>query len=368
MPFGGTYSVMPARNTDWMNGVSTLDLIQVQKHLLGIKPLTSPYKMIAADANKSNSISAIDIVTLRRLILGIIHEIPENTSWRFVDSNYDFIDPANPLNEVFAESFEIAPFAATMADVDFIGIKVGDVNNTVVANLNNVIVRSNPGAITLQTDDRKLVRGQIVEVAIQAGEDISLEGYQFTLDFDPAVVAFESFVAGELQVNIENFNTREAANGLIATSWSDAQPHHLTKGDVLFTVQFKALTDGVLSNVLSVNSDVLTAEAYDAEGQVLDVALKFTSQQPGVAAEFELLENRPNPFSEATMINFVTPAASIATITIYDVTGQMVDQRHVNAQVGLNSVEITGLRATGVLYCQVSTDEFSATRKMIRLE
>lgn len=49
----------------------------------GIKPLNSPYKMIAADANHSNSITTFDVVEIRKLILGIYSKFPNNTSWRF---------------------------------------------------------------------------------------------------------------------------------------------------------------------------------------------------------------------------------------------------------------------------------------------
>ena len=36
MPVGGAYTVTPQKNDDWANGVSTLDLIRIQKHLLGM--------------------------------------------------------------------------------------------------------------------------------------------------------------------------------------------------------------------------------------------------------------------------------------------------------------------------------------------
>ena len=72
------------------NGVSTLDLVRIQKHLLGIEALSSPYDLIAADANNSESVSAIDLVELRKLILGIYTELPANQSWRFVDKGFLF--------------------------------------------------------------------------------------------------------------------------------------------------------------------------------------------------------------------------------------------------------------------------------------
>jgi hypothetical protein len=368
MPLGGTYSVMPEKNTDWKNGVSTLDLILIQKHLLGLQALSSPYKMIAADANKSNSISALDIVALRRLILGMVTEIPENTSWRFVDKAYDFTDPAYPFDEQFAESFEVAPFSTTLPNVDFIAIKVGDINKTVVANLNNIVTRTNPGTITLQVEDRLVKAGETVEVAIEAGHQMSLEGYQFTLNFDAARLAFESYVSGAMFVNDNNFNLNMTREGMVPTSWSDVQAHGLSAGEVLFTVRFQALGSGKLSEILSINSDPTVAEAYNTEGEVLNLGIQFTN--PGVVqtTEFELLENRPNPFTDATTVVFITPQASEATLTIYDVTGRIVMEQVVNAVPGRNEVEVKGLTTKGVLYCQVSTDGFSATRKMIRME
>ncbi|MEP7269115.1 MAG: dockerin type I domain-containing protein [Saprospiraceae bacterium] len=52
--------------------------------MLGIERLKSPYKKIAADVNNDNDISAIDLLELRKLILGIYDKLPDNTSWKFV--------------------------------------------------------------------------------------------------------------------------------------------------------------------------------------------------------------------------------------------------------------------------------------------
>ncbi|MEZ4931408.1 MAG: hypothetical protein R2788_04655 [Saprospiraceae bacterium] len=62
-----------------------------------VELLDSPYKMIAADANKSNSITTFDLVQIRKLILFINTDLPNNTSWRFVDKAYAFSNPAEPV-------------------------------------------------------------------------------------------------------------------------------------------------------------------------------------------------------------------------------------------------------------------------------
>ncbi|MBK8425771.1 MAG: hypothetical protein IPL27_07220 [Lewinellaceae bacterium] len=95
-PMSYNYTLTPTKDDNPLNGVSTYDLVLIAKHILGLEPLTTPYKMIAADANRSGSITSFDIVEFRKLILGIYDELPNNTSWRFVDKTYSFPNPANP--------------------------------------------------------------------------------------------------------------------------------------------------------------------------------------------------------------------------------------------------------------------------------
>ena len=95
MPLGGAYIVSPEKDIDPMNGVTTLDLVMIQKHILSLELLDSPYKHIAADINADKSISANDLLELRKMILGINENFESNTSWRFVDKKYNFQDPMN---------------------------------------------------------------------------------------------------------------------------------------------------------------------------------------------------------------------------------------------------------------------------------
>ncbi|MEO5905752.1 MAG: hypothetical protein ABIQ11_03445, partial [Saprospiraceae bacterium] len=80
---GQRYDIVPKRNDQHRNGVSTLDLVRIQKHLLGKQLFESPYQYIAADATNNQQVSAIDLIEIRKLILGIYSEFPNNQSWRF---------------------------------------------------------------------------------------------------------------------------------------------------------------------------------------------------------------------------------------------------------------------------------------------
>lgn len=126
---GYNLTVTPSKNINPLNGVSTYDLVLITKHILGIQPFDSPWKIIAADANQDGKVSTFDIVTLRKLILGITNELPNGKSWRFVPQDYTFPDPANPFQPNFPERIEV-PNTADPAPNSFAfkGVKIGDVD------------------------------------------------------------------------------------------------------------------------------------------------------------------------------------------------------------------------------------------------
>jgi hypothetical protein len=135
VPIGEDFVITPEKDTLPLNGVSTFDLVLIRRHILGADTLDSPYKIIAADINKSGAVSTFDIVEIRKLILVINTSFPNNTSWRFVDASYVFPNPSNPFAEPFPESIFVNDLINDELDVNFVAIKIGDVNNSVVTSL-----------------------------------------------------------------------------------------------------------------------------------------------------------------------------------------------------------------------------------------
>lgn len=136
MPNSDDYTVVPHLDSSPANGLSTFDLVLVSRHILQITPLDSPYKLIAADANNSGSITTLDVIQIRRVILNQDPEFPNNLSWRFVDADYVFPDPANPWLEPFPEVFNLNNATpAEYGNIHFVAVKIGDVNNSASVNL-----------------------------------------------------------------------------------------------------------------------------------------------------------------------------------------------------------------------------------------
>ncbi|MEO1518487.1 MAG: T9SS type A sorting domain-containing protein, partial [Bacteroidota bacterium] len=75
-------------------------------------------------------------------------------------------------------------------------------------------------------------------------------------------------------------------------------------------------------------------------------------------------------FKDETVIGFVLPQASAASITIYDVSGKVLRLIEGEYNKGYNEVDVnrSELSGAGVLYYTLETADYSATKKMIIIE
>ncbi len=369
------YTFTPNHNMAPMNGVTTYDLVLITRHILSIQPLDSPYKIIAADANKSGTVTTADVVELRKLVLQIIPTFTNNTSWRFIDKNHVFSNPANPFTTPFPEFYNINDLATSQSGVNFVAVKVGDVNGSAVTNFGggNTDDRSFAGELDFVVDEMSLEAGQTYRVPFRANNFVNLMGYQFALQFNPEALTLENIEAGELEgLNESNFGLTMLEDGIITTSWDNSKNTLHDNNTILFTLVFKSNTKSELSKMLQVTGAVMPAEAYRTAGQnaeLLDVNLRFNNAEQAVTADFELYQNNPNPFRETTTIGFRLPEAGKAKLTVYDLSGRVLKTISNDFAKGYNEIILhqQDLGASGVLFYQLETATQTATRRMVRL-
>jgi len=360
IPLFSDYTVTPIKDDDHLNGVSTYDLVLINKHILGIEQFGSPYKMIAADANNSKSITTFDVAELRKLILGINTELGNNTSWRFVDKGYTFANPSNPFFPAFPESKSVAALQSNAMEDDFVGIKVGDVNNSAIANSLQSIDDRSFGTLFIDIDEREVRAGEMVEVSFTSSES-NTTGYQFTLNF-PQLEVYE--VMPGYNMSADNFAAFTDVHALTASIDGDARS---------FRVKFRANTAGKLSDMIRLSGSITTAEAYDESGERLDMAFRFNDAQGNSIVSglgFELYQNQPNPFIDKTTIGFHLPEDIEATLKVYDETGRLLLVQQDDFPQGNNAFVLDRalLPIGGVLYYTLETSTDKATRKMIQMK
>ena len=351
---------------DFGNGVNVADIIKIQNHILGKSLLDQPYKLLAADVNEDKEIKGTDIVEIRKLILGKTDKFPKGKSWRTFDATYD-LTMAN-----WKETPEYVMVAPGTNHVDLKGIKVGDVDLSAKANFGSgAIDQRTVGTLSFKAEEAKLVAGQTIEVPVRAKDFTNIRGYQMTLNFDQTAMEYAGMKPGALDLSSENFGTEKASEGIVTTLWADENGSTISNDDVLFTLVFNAKADVSLSTVLTANSKLTTAMAVNSTDDVLDVNLEFnTNTGVVVSGKFELMQNTPNPFSSITTIKFNLPEAGKAQLTVYDVTGKTIMTKSIDGSKGLNEVTVNKnqLGATGVMFYQLVSGDFSATKKMVIVE
>ena len=68
--------VMETNAQAYHASVNSLDLLTIQKHILGLQPLITNNQKVAADVNGDTKINSLDLVTIRKVILGLDSQFP----------------------------------------------------------------------------------------------------------------------------------------------------------------------------------------------------------------------------------------------------------------------------------------------------
>jgi len=351
-PVDFNYTITADKEDSYMSGVSTLDLVMMSRHIVGIASFEDPYQIIAADASADGRVSAVDLTVLKQLILGVSDELNNTSPWVFLDADQTFFDNTNPWP--FTESIDIIGLTDNMMSEDFVGIKIGDVNES----YQGAETRSS-GLITLHADDRNMVAGEIATIDVSSDNFETVAGYQFTLNHEG--LEFAGIDAGVLDIDESSVGVKK---DMITMSWFNATTKTADKGEVLFTLTFEAVKDVELNSTLAINSAITKAEAYvGTDLDIYSIDIEFGTD----VNEVSLFQNTPNPFETSTVIGFNLPIAAQATLTVYDLAGKEIKTIDGNFAKGYNTIvlESEDLNASGVLYYQLESGSFTATRKMI---
>ncbi|MFZ1423441.1 MAG: cohesin domain-containing protein [Saprospiraceae bacterium] len=362
------YVVKPRRIDEPMNGVSTADIVKIQRHILGFEKLNSPYKIIAADVNNSASITAADITEIRKLILGVQNEFANCDSWTFVPKSYKM-----DLNSPWLAPREILVPMVLAKDKkeDFVAIKIGDVTDDAKG---HDIKSSNSRTRELfhfEINNQNIVAGDLIKIAFRSNDFKDIVGFQFTLKFNPEIFNFAGVDAGKLQLDESNFGLQQVTNGVITSSWNNRVPQSFTANEVLYYLNFRANKNTSLINALDITSDITFAEAYDTQLISRDIILVIRTEN-GVqnSGIFELYQNMPNPFSKETNISFRLPEAGTAKFSFYDLTGKVLKVYELQANKGFNKLKLhrSEFKSNGIIYYQLDAAGHSSTKQMLLVE
>ena len=365
---GADYTITPYRNDDHLNGVNTLDLIHVLDHILGIEYMDNPYHLIAADADASGSISALDLIHIRKLILEDFDELPNNYSWRFIPKNFVFPDRDNPWVGSIPEVLNFNDVRGPIEQADFVALKIADLDGSAAPNSQIAEDRSTRGTFNLQAENLQLKQGREYRVAFTSSEFSEVLGFQSTINFNLEALDLVRIENGLLKE--EHFGTRFVEEGSITCSWNKTLDQSNPDADPeLFAFIFRARQDALLSDLIHITSRRTRAEAYSNSRELLEVALQFESDKE-MGDSFQLFQNVPNPWREQTRIGFHLPQRDRVSFVLRDVQGRVLKESEREYEAGYHEifVERGEINTQALLYYTLTTSKEAASRKMIFVE
>jgi hypothetical protein len=362
MPFGGSYNVEVHKDDDYLNGVTTGDLVRMQRHLLGMNTFTEPWQHIAGDVNFSGEVTASDIADVRRVILGVKEKFASERSWRFIDGEYQFQDPSDPLKEVLPEVIEISSFDDDVMN-NWKGVKLGDIDNS--ADPQGFGGVSSRSAVALHYEDAVVDKYDEVSLVIQADHLEMVDAVQFTLEVDNDYFEILEVIPVQEGMHYAHFNQSMQHLGILSVSWDNIYRAEVNN---LFIVRLRAVRNAEISDAVVMTNSVTDAIATIDE-QDLNLQLKAVSSTGAEAGEVVLYQNEPNPWSTSTELSFFLPERRTVQLSIIDANGRVVWTLDRDYTKGFHEVQIDkgDLKASGVYYYQIQTGDFIASKKMLIL-
>ncbi|MCB9309544.1 MAG: hypothetical protein H6567_05745 [Lewinellaceae bacterium] len=225
LPLNVTYTIKSKITDRLLDGVSTFDLLKIQRHILGVEVFDSPYKLLAADVNDSKSISAGDLTDLRKIILGIKTSFPKgNDPWLCVPQDTVISNAAYPY---LIMGHQNVLLKGDEDDVDFIAIKRGDVNESYTNPFND-----DPESRLNNTEAFEfeyVMKDGMYFIDIKSREDRLIDGFQLFLNSDD----WEK--DGNVYSCMGNFEYAYDGNSFAIVAY-DQHPFALSKGSILVSI------------------------------------------------------------------------------------------------------------------------------------
>ncbi|RME98704.1 MAG: T9SS C-terminal target domain-containing protein, partial [Bacteroidetes bacterium] len=210
---------------------------------------------------------------------------------------------------------------------------------------------------------------ETVDIPVRARYMNEWSGYQFTLEFDPNSLEVYEILPGELP-NLyaeENFNLFDLESGLITTIWHEFDAMADGREMTLFSLRCRAKQPVAIKDALYLSSRLTAAEAVSQDGEVGTITLSFEGTMAETGVTFELYQNRPNPWTNSTIIPFELDPGGDASLSIYDMAGKQVYRTEGYYTSGYHEISVSRheLPAVGLFYYTLEAGDQRATRKMV---
>ena len=314
---GDNLTVAPVFSTDPLNGLDIVDVYMMREHVLGISQL-SPYQIAAADINGEDGVTTLDIVLLQRILLGLT---TDTDAWSFLD-----ITDSNTGLETLKGHY--------------VAIKSGDVNDSAL--LPGETAATLDGA-NLYYEDQLINVGENYDIPFYSEAMINATGIELRMNYEPSLLKITDVTSDLFNDGVVwSVNEEEKFITILITDVEES--HYLDGTEELFHISAEALNNSVLQQGLLFSETYRSffidtnLEKYRINGAVDNGMVIGTNDQEFAAG----INVYPNP-----AVDFITVDLSKTnildeySISLFDTDGRQISTQR-NSQTIKTSTIQTG--------------------------
>jgi hypothetical protein len=358
---GEDYLIIPDVNNNFRDGISTFDILQIAKYIIGEETLLDGFDHLAADVDMSGTIDILDINELRSLLLYNVDELAHGHSWRFFpdDMNVDSI-MENPLQHQLPGLLELLDLASAVTDINFVGVKLGDIDNSLADDRDY-----SPTELVI-VDQLLSGGGEVNQVDVTLPSSKLVEGFQFALQLNRELVQrIDIKIDGEYLSR--NMFSYDMDRGLLLITYWNINGLDLEKGETLMTFEITTATDVKVSDALMLHPQRMNPEIY-SDNVKETLQLRFSDLDPSA----DLVE----PIDKFGVTVFPNPTAGDLNIKIDAMDPGRLNRITMTSLSGVPVLDVetsspffvvdkTSLPAAGMYLLEVTSGEEKIVRKVM---
>ena len=370
VPADGKGIIHPSMKKDYLNGVTTLDLLLIQEHISGNSPFRTMSEFLAADVNQDGEINVLDIVELRNLILGNINKLSNSDSWLIYPEDMR-VFTQRLGSQLQVEEVLIDFGQQSLFEANFDAIKVGDVN---YSSISSALFAGN------RSQEVKTIFYSVSEedhypaIEFTFDEEMKARSLQFTIElpvhpYDIIEISFNENSPVKWHYQVHHGSTDNSSRIVVSVF----HPEDLQLGGDAFlkVVTVKEITADVKFSEVPAIAEI----AYDIKRPYGLELVELDCPQIvdcGYAGPAFLIDVKPNPAQseQKVIISSMNRNASDVRITITDALGRIIRTELIE-NLGLSNELIltdADFSVPGLYFLKVSSDltGLSETVRLIR--
>lgn len=356
---GNNYTVVPSKIQDAKKGIDQNDASLVARYAKGQVSLDSPYKIIAADvkADPHGRIRLSHAQLISKVAAtGYSDGFGGQPVWKFVDAGYEFPDVSAPDGyRDWPDSKVILHLDGEYCSVDFVGIKMGDINMS--TQLQQAAIQNIPGDGTpdfLQGNDQIAMEGATFALQIKAGVFQGVKDFQLGFSWNMDQIEFVSFLSNRsgshrsaLQGLYLGSDSIPKVDGRVYLGWYDPDFDpagvSLLSEDIIVEMIFRLKDPGI--DVIHFEQDTSIRAFYtNAQNRPVPVGINFRriplTVMSGREEQFVEKNYRIFPTISSEMIQVQTSQTGNYLVEIYDFNGRQMFREICNGDAQISTMAL----------------------------